>query len=292
MSGTPLNRTLDDVAEEGRRLAIAAQSQDLSLRLLGGVAVWCQCPSARRPELARDYGDADFIGRAEDRKRITAFLEAEGYEADRMFNALHGATRLNFHESARDRPVDVLLDRFATAHALDLRDSISADGLTIELADLLMTKLQVVSINEKDIRDLLALLLDHDFAPEEIRLERILEVTKNDWGKEVAPGITALATPGHTPGHTSFAVASGSSKVLIQSDVTNIPEFFLRNPDWHVAFDIDPIQAAATRHKFYDMAAAEKATVVGFHFQFPSIGYVEKAGTGYRLIPVAWNPTI
>jgi glyoxylase-like metal-dependent hydrolase (beta-lactamase superfamily II) len=118
------------------------------------------------------------------------------------------------------------------------------------------------------------------------------KVTKYDWGKEVAPGITALSTPGHTPGHSSFAVASGSSKILIQSDVTNIPEFFLRNPDWHVAFDIDPIKAAETRHKFYDMAAAEKATVVGFHFQFPSIGYVEKAGTGYRLIPVAWNPTI
>jgi glyoxylase-like metal-dependent hydrolase (beta-lactamase superfamily II) len=118
------------------------------------------------------------------------------------------------------------------------------------------------------------------------------KVTKYDWGKEVAPGITALSTPGHTPGHTSFAVASGSSKVLIQSDVTNIPELFLRNPDWHVAFDIDPVKAAETRHKFYDMAAAEKAMVVGFHFQFPSIGYVEKAGTGYRLIPVAWNPTI
>ena len=179
-----MNRTLDDVAEEGRRLAIAARSEELSLRLLGGVAVWCQCPSARLPELARDYGDADFIGRAEDRKRITAFLEAEGYEADRMFNALHGASRLNFHDPARDRPVDVLLDRFVMAHELGLRDSVSADGLTIEPADLLMTKLQVVSINEKDIRDLLALLLDHDFAPGEISLERILAVTKNDWGLE------------------------------------------------------------------------------------------------------------
>src|SRR3984885_7592891 len=58
------------------------------------------------------------------------------------------------------------------------------------------------------------------------------KVTKYDWGKEVAPGITSIGTPGHTPGHTSFAIASGNSKILIQSDVTNIPEFFLRNPDW------------------------------------------------------------
>jgi len=118
------------------------------------------------------------------------------------------------------------------------------------------------------------------------------KVTKYEWGKEVAPGITSIATPGHTPGHTSFAVASGNAKVLIQSDVTNIPEFFLRNPDWHVVFDTDPDLAQQTRHKFYDMAAAEKATVVGFHFTFPSVGHVEKDGAKYRLIPSAWNPTI
>jgi len=118
------------------------------------------------------------------------------------------------------------------------------------------------------------------------------KVTKYDWGKEVAPGITSIAAPGHTPGHTAFAIASGDSKVLIQSDVTNIPEFFLRNPDWHVAYDTDPDLAQETRHKFYDMAAAEKAMVVGFHFTFPSIGHVEKDGAKYRLVPVAWNPVI
>src|SRR6202790_5917663 len=102
------------------------------------------------------------------------------------------------------------------------------------------------------------------------------KVTKYDWGKEVAPGITSIAVPGHTPGHTAFAIASGGSKILIQSDVTNIPEFFLRNPDWHVAYDFDPVLAQKTRHKFYDMASAEKALVVGFHFTFPSMGHVEK----------------
>jgi glyoxylase-like metal-dependent hydrolase (beta-lactamase superfamily II) len=117
-------------------------------------------------------------------------------------------------------------------------------------------------------------------------------VTRYDWGKEVAPGITSVAAPGHTPGHTAFVIASGSSSILIQSDVTNIPEFFLRNPDWHVAYDLDPEQAQATRHKFYDMASAEKALVVGFHFTFPSMGHVEKDGTKYRLVPIAWNPVI
>ena len=118
------------------------------------------------------------------------------------------------------------------------------------------------------------------------------QITRFEPGAEVAPGIVTLPAPGHTPGHTAFAVSSGGSTVMIQSDVTNIPELFVRNPDWHVAFDVDPILAQQTRHKFYDMAAAEKATVVGFHFTFPSIGHIEKDGTKYRLIPSAWNPVL
>ena len=118
------------------------------------------------------------------------------------------------------------------------------------------------------------------------------KVTKYDWGKEVAPGITAIDTAGHTPGHTSFVVASGSAKMLVQSDVTNIPEFFLRDPDWHVAFDIDPEKAVQTRRKFYDMASADKTLIAGFHFSFPSMGHVEKDGNGYRLVPIRWSPVL
>jgi glyoxylase-like metal-dependent hydrolase (beta-lactamase superfamily II) len=117
-----------------------------------------------------------------------------------------------------------------------------------------------------------------------------LKVTPYDADKEVAPGITSIASPGHTPGHMSYVVASGAKKVLVQSDVTNIPSFFLRNPDWQVVFDNDPNLAVTTRHKIYDMAAAEKMVVVGYHFLYPCVGHVEKDGKGYRLVPVAWDP--
>ena len=117
-------------------------------------------------------------------------------------------------------------------------------------------------------------------------------MTQFEAGKELAPGITSIATPGHTPGHVSFAVQSGSGKLLVQSDVTNIPALFVRNPDWHVTFDNDPALAQTTRHKFYDMAAAEKTLVAGYHFSFPSVGYIEKDGAGYRLVPAPWNPSI
>jgi glyoxylase-like metal-dependent hydrolase (beta-lactamase superfamily II) len=117
-------------------------------------------------------------------------------------------------------------------------------------------------------------------------------VTIYQWGGEVAPGITAVETAGHTPGHTSFVIASGSSKLFFQGDVANVPDLFLRNPDWQVMFDSEPERASATRRRVYDMAAAEKMFIAGYHFPFPGLGWVEKAGTGYRLVPAAWNPLL
>ena len=118
------------------------------------------------------------------------------------------------------------------------------------------------------------------------------KVTRYDWGKEVAPGITAVEASGHTPGHTAFVIASGSGRLFFQGDVSNVPDLFLRNPEWQVMFDSEPEKAVTTRRRIYDMASAEKILVSGYHFPFPGLGYIEKAGTGYRLVPAAWSPVL
>jgi glyoxylase-like metal-dependent hydrolase (beta-lactamase superfamily II) len=111
-------------------------------------------------------------------------------------------------------------------------------------------------------------------------------------GKEVVPGITAVGTHGHSAGHNSHIVASGAGKVYVQADVTHVPFLVVRNPGWHPMYDQDPAMAEATRRKVYDMLVAERMLVQGFHYPFPSHAYVEKSGSGYREIPVPWNPTI
>jgi glyoxylase-like metal-dependent hydrolase (beta-lactamase superfamily II) len=118
------------------------------------------------------------------------------------------------------------------------------------------------------------------------------KVTRYEWDKEVAPGITSVETAGHTPGHTSFVIASGSGQLYFQGDVTNVPDLFLRNPDWQVMFDSEPEKAVATRRRVYDMASTDRILVAGYHFPFPGLGYIETAGTGYRLVPIAWSPVI
>jgi glyoxylase-like metal-dependent hydrolase (beta-lactamase superfamily II) len=118
------------------------------------------------------------------------------------------------------------------------------------------------------------------------------KATPYEWGKEVAPGLLAVETIGHTPGHTSYVLSSGSDKVFIQSDVTNLPALFVANPGWHLMFDQDPALAEKTRRRVYDMLVADKMRVQGFHYPFPANGFVEKDGNGYRLIPAPWNPVI
>jgi glyoxylase-like metal-dependent hydrolase (beta-lactamase superfamily II) len=119
------------------------------------------------------------------------------------------------------------------------------------------------------------------------------KVIQYEGGKELVPGIASMATPGHTPGHMSHMVTSGSGRLLVQADVTaGAASLFVRNPNWQLVFDSDKMLAAETRRKIYDMAAADKIPVHGFHFSFPSTGFIEKAGNGYRFVPVPWSPTI
>jgi glyoxylase-like metal-dependent hydrolase (beta-lactamase superfamily II) len=113
-----------------------------------------------------------------------------------------------------------------------------------------------------------------------------------EWDKDVIPGMLAVGTPGHSTGHTSYVLSSGSGKVFIQSDMTHVPFLFVRNPGWHAFYDQDPVMAEATRRRNLDMLASERMMVQGFHFPFPSHGYVEKNGNGFREIMAAWNPSI
>jgi glyoxylase-like metal-dependent hydrolase (beta-lactamase superfamily II) len=104
-------------------------------------------------------------------------------------------------------------------------------------------------------------------------------------GAEVAPGITALGTEGHSPGHVSFLVADGGAQLLVIGDVVNAPAFFMVNPEWVPIFDMDPPLAVEARKRLLDRAATDRLQVVGYHFPMPATGRVERAGTGYRLVP-------
>ena len=111
------------------------------------------------------------------------------------------------------------------------------------------------------------------------------KVTRFAPDAEVLPGIRAVATNGHSPGHTSFLVHDGNAQALIIGDAVTTPAFFIVNPEWYPVFDMDPAMAVETRKRLLDRAATERMPVVGYHFDMPATGRVEPAGNGYRLVP-------
>jgi glyoxylase-like metal-dependent hydrolase (beta-lactamase superfamily II) len=118
------------------------------------------------------------------------------------------------------------------------------------------------------------------------------DVKQYESGKELAPGVTTVAAPGHTPGHSAYVVSSGNAKLILMSDTTNHPALFVRRPEWQAVFDMDGNQAVETRKKLLDMAASEKARVAFYHAPFPANGYIAKSGSGYEFVPAQWTPAI
>ncbi len=105
-------------------------------------------------------------------------------------------------------------------------------------------------------------------------------------GKEVVPGVTAMAAPGHTIGHTAYVITSGSRSLLFSGDLSHHQIVLLQRPKLEFSFDSDPKQAVASRIRAFDMAAANRLEVLSYHFPFPGLGHVTKAGEGY-----VWHPT-
>ncbi len=110
----------------------------------------------------------------------------------------------------------------------------------------------------------------------------------NDQG-EVVSGIRAMAAPGHTPGHMAFHIESEGKRLLLGADFCNHYVLSLQRPDWEVRFDADKAKAAETRKKMLDMIAADRIPFTSYHMPFPSVGYVEKAGEGYRYVPATYQ---
>ncbi len=109
---------------------------------------------------------------------------------------------------------------------------------------------------------------------------------------EIAPGVSALALPGHTVGHTGYLFASEKEQMLVWGDIVHNAALQFERPEWTLAFDTDQAQAAAARKRAFDMAAADRLLVAGMHLPFPGLGYVERTGTQYRYHADFWSPKL
>ena len=115
------------------------------------------------------------------------------------------------------------------------------------------------------------------------------KMTFLDDGGSVAPGITAIAAFGHTPGHMGYMIESGGKGLVLIADTANHYVWSLAKPDWEVKFDMDKAAAAATRRQMLGMIAADRLPFIGYHMPFPATGFVEADGDGFRYVPSSYQ---
>jgi hypothetical protein len=180
------SRTLRDPLGEALRLIELGDRRGIEVRLMGGLAFHALNPSWTA-RIDRDGRDMDLATRSRDRKALQELLAEEGYVGDRQYNALYGHKQLYYVDPEWSRPVDVLIDRLEMCHAFSFADRLAISDPTLPPADLLLSKLQVVKLNRKDVLDALALLAEYplagdDVAGRAISLARITELTSGDWG--------------------------------------------------------------------------------------------------------------
>jgi len=174
-----------DPVEEAKRIIDEAEKMNVTLRLLGGLAIRLHCHGQHSSHI-RAYHDTDFFGLRGQSAQIEVLFKKLGYIPNPRYNSLYGYRRLKFYDKSNDRNVDVFLDRFEMDHELNFKQRVGLDRYTIPLTDLLLTKIQVVKVNEKDLKDIVAILEDHEVASqpdkETIDLEYIAELCSRDWG--------------------------------------------------------------------------------------------------------------
>lgn len=173
-----------DLLAAAREAIAAADAAGVRMRLLGGIAVYHLAPSAGEPSLLRSYHDFDVVVPSKSGNRAARVFRDLGYSEDREFNAVHGAQRMIF-SSPRDFAVDVIVGTLRMCHQLELGRDLPAQGVTVDPADLLLTKLQIVEIEDKDLRDAAELLIDipvGEQGPVLIEPQRFTRPLAADWG--------------------------------------------------------------------------------------------------------------
>jgi hypothetical protein len=184
-SGTGLaDPPLDDIVDEAHRILERASVRSVPVKLVGGLAIHLHS-SAPRLGLARKLKDIDLVTPRVRGKELASFITSLGYTADDAFNAMNAGRRALFHDIQHGRQLDVFIGSFEMCHVVPIVDRFEIDPETVPLAELLLTKLQIVELNEKDMRDIMALLVEHEVGDHDVDTVNAAYVAKlcaEDWG--------------------------------------------------------------------------------------------------------------
>jgi hypothetical protein len=179
------DRPLADILSEARRILERASELALPIRLVGGLAIRLHASGSPRSALAREFKDIDLATERGKSREASEFIASLGYAADNTFNTMNAGRRGLFYDVEHARQLDLFVGTFEMCHRVPIANRFHADSRTIPLAELLLTKLQIIELNEKDLRDIFALLIDHEVGTHDadtVNAAYIAKLCSDDWG--------------------------------------------------------------------------------------------------------------
>jgi hypothetical protein len=177
----------DKFENELKRILKASNDAGILLRVIGSLAFQMHCPQFGHLQAAmgRAYTDIDFAAYTKQTKQVTQLMTSLGYKDNREVFIVSEGERAIFDKPEAGLHVDVFYEKLDFCHAIYWKDRLEADSPTIPLAELLLEKMQIVQINEKDVIDTIMLLLEHPFGDsdkETINMKRVAMLCAADWG--------------------------------------------------------------------------------------------------------------
>lgn len=162
----------------------AAATANVPMRLVGGLAIKLHA-TRLPPALTRQYQDIDLVTSRKGGRDTVKLLEELGYTPNDRFNAMNAGRRAVVYDVEHQRQIDVFIGEFQMCHKLDLASRLELDPISIPLAELLLTKLQIVQLNRKDLVDIVSILYEHDVGDhddETVNAAYIAQLLSGDWG--------------------------------------------------------------------------------------------------------------
>jgi hypothetical protein len=175
---------LPELASEMNRLIAAAHHHRIYLRAFGGLAIYEHSRNDMRL-FHRESPDVDFMVPKRDWRKLEAFFQQMGYTPHKQFNLLNGSQRQIYYNKMTGHRIDILVGDFEMCHKLPLNGRLKMHPITIPLAELFLSKAQIVQLNRKDAFDMISLLLNNDLGDErdgKIGLDRIARLCARNWG--------------------------------------------------------------------------------------------------------------
>jgi len=226
------NSAQGDFVDEALKIVSAATQQGIVLRLMGALVVRLHCQKFLdlHDQMKRELTDLDFVTYRNQGDKLKLFFTELGYTPDEHILTYFGDKRQKYYNVTNGRGVDIFLDKLEMCHTIPFNGRLELDSPTITLADFILEKMQIVQLNEKDVKDTIVIFREHEVGEsdkETVNASYIAKILSDDWGFYYTVTSNLSKTKNTLP---SVSILDDETRVDVSSKIDNVVKYIEKEP--------------------------------------------------------------